>query len=172
MDGWMDGWMDGQVLMMRSGPFSGAQDTPIRRRVQREGATWIGSVAKWHLKAIICAPGRFGAGGWGWVLLGPTGRCGAGCSWEVWGWGMGLGAPGPDGQALPRDRPEPWVLLGVMGLGDGAGCSWARWAGAPRNRSEPCSPSIRKRCACGFPQGTAEPLRHASNNRGSCLSLD
>ena len=55
---------------------------------------------------------------------------------EVWGWGWGLGA----------------------------GCSWARWAGAPQNGQERCPPSIRKRCACGVLQGTAEPLRHASNN--------
>ena len=86
------------------------------------------------------------------------------CSWEVWGWWMGLGSPGPYGQV------RGWMLLGGLGLGDGAGCSWARWAGAPRDRPEPCSPSIRKRCARGFPQGTAEPLRHASNETilGNC----
>ena len=47
------------------------------------------------------------------------------CSWEVWGWWMGLGSPGPYGQV------RGWMLLGGLGLGDGAGCSWARWAGAP-----------------------------------------
>ena len=40
---------------MCSGPFSGAQDTPTHRRAQREGATWIGSVAKWRLKPIALA---------------------------------------------------------------------------------------------------------------------
>ena len=66
------------------------------------------------------------------------------CSWEVWGWWMGLGSPGPYGQV------RGWMLLGGLGLGDGAGCSWARWAGAPNDRPEPCSPSIRKRCARGL----------------------
>ena len=88
--------------MMCSGPFSGAQDTPVRSHVQREGATWIGSVAKWRLEAIIPNNGfvcsiikvlfkvihlglglgagcswvqsyTFGAGAGGWVLLGSTG---------------------------------------------------------------------------------------------------
>jgi len=51
-------------------------------------------------------------------------------------------------------------VLGGLGLG-------ARGFDGPsafRSRPQPRSPSIRKRCACGFPQGTAEPLRHASNN--------
>ena len=64
---------------MCSGPFSGAQDTPSRRRAQREGATWIGSVAKWRLKPIAPtqnpSPNKvpFGLGAGGWVLLGWTG---------------------------------------------------------------------------------------------------
>ena len=57
--------------------------------------------------------------------------------------------------------------LGGGGGGLGAGCSGLDGPSAPRRRQEPCSPSIRKRCARGFPQGTAEPLRHASNNFGS-----
>ena len=127
--------------MLCSGPFSGAQDTPVRRRAQREGATWIGSVAKWRLEtvtsnsciavlqehaALLQCPNQnkvpFGLG------------LGAGAGAGGWGAG-GLGAPGYDGPSASRSRPEP------------------------------CSPSIRKRCACGFPQGTAEPLRHASNER-------
>ena len=56
-----------------------------------------------------------------------------------------------------------WVFtMGGLGAG-GAGCSGFDGPSAPRHRPKPCSPSIRKRCACGFPQGTAEPLRHASN---------
>ena len=51
----------------------------------------------------------------------------------LWAVELKLGASGFDGPSAPRDQPEP------------------------------CPPSIRKRCACGFPQGTAEPLRHASN---------
>ena len=112
----------------------------------------MGSVAKWHLEAIlpndclvrniieilfsatnlglggwvILGPvGRCGAGcswevwagGWGWVLLGPMGRRSPGtaqnpgCSWELWGWGMGLGAPGLDGQALPGTAQNPARLV-------------------------------------------------------------
>ena len=34
-------------------PSGGPRDTAIGRRAQREkGATWIGSVAKWHLRPI------------------------------------------------------------------------------------------------------------------------
>ena len=55
--------------------------------------------------------------GWGWVLLGPTGRRSPGtaqnpgCSWELRGWGMGLGAPGLDGQALPGTAQNPARLV-------------------------------------------------------------
>ena len=60
---------------------------------------------------------------------------------------------------------------GVLGLGLGAG-GWGWGLGAPWldgpnafvHRPEPRPPSIRKRCACGFPQGTTLPLRHASKN--------
>ena len=45
----------GLFIRMCSGPFSGAQDTPIHRRAQSEGATWIGSVAKWRLKPSASA---------------------------------------------------------------------------------------------------------------------
>ena len=55
-------------------------------------------------------------------------------SYTFGGWGWGLGASGLDGPS------------------------------AFRQHKKPCPPSIRKRCACGFPQGTAEPLRHASND--------
>jgi len=75
-----------------------------------------------------------------------------------------------------------------MGMGLGAGCSWARWAGAaqprkwevwgwgwglgapgpdgqvpPRNRSNPYLPSIRKLRQWPSQEATG-PLRHASNN--------
>ena len=69
---------------MCSGPFSGAQDTPTRRRAQREGATWIGSVAKWHLEAIIpndCLVSKIIKMLFKVTNLG----LGAGCPWEVWG---------------------------------------------------------------------------------------
>ena len=88
--------------------FSGAQDTPTRRGAQREGATWIGSVAKWclrHLQTLVLL-------GWG---------LGAGCSREAggcisrhlyfWAGGWGLGAPGPDGQALPGTAQNPARLV-------------------------------------------------------------
>ena len=50
--------------------------------------------------------------------------------------GWGLGAPGFDGPSASHSRPEH------------------------------SPPSIRKRCARGFPQGTAGPLRHASRPCG------
>ena len=53
-------------------------------------------------------------------------KLGAPRKWEVWGWGLGaggLGAPGPDGQAPLCTAPKP------------------------------VPPGIRKRSACGFPQG-------------------
>ena len=81
-----------------------------------------------------------GLGGWGSVLLGWAGLVLSGHPSKVpfggWGWGWGAGG------------------LGASGL-DGPS--------AFRQHKKPCPPSIRKRCACGFPQGTAEPLRHASN---------
>ena len=156
------------MMVMCSGPFSGAQDTQIRR-AQREGATWFGSVAKWRLETIspysyitvqprelepakvpFAEPLRKvplgGLDGWmdGWIADMPYQRKeGRGpCSLEGrsiggWGWGWGLGASGLDGPSAFSARPEP------------------------------CSPSIRKRCACGFPQGATEPLRHASKHRAA-----
>ena len=78
-----------------------------------------GAGFSWALRAGagLDASGRFGAGGWGWVLLGPMGRRSPGtaqnpgCSWELWGWGMGLGAPGLDGQALPGTAQNPARLV-------------------------------------------------------------
>ena len=55
----------------------------------------------------------------------------------------------------------------LLGWGWGLGAPWLDGPSAFVHRPEPCPPSIRKRCACGFPQGTAEPLRHASNNGAS-----
>ena len=47
--------LQARAKIMCSGPFSGAQVTPTRRRAQAEGAAWIGSVAKWRLKPIASA---------------------------------------------------------------------------------------------------------------------
>ena len=53
--------------------------------------------------------------------------------WRRLGTG-GLGAPGPDGPVLKVAH------LGRLGAGGwGAGCSWARWAGAPPEGTATCS---------------------------------
>ena len=67
----------------------------------------------------------------------------------------------------PRRRGSGTIkfLLGAGGLGGwGLGACGLDGPSALGNRPQPCPPSIRKRCACGFPQGTTLPLRHASNN--------
>ena len=65
---------------------------------------------------------------------------------------------------LPNASPKVPFGLGGWGLGLGLGARGLDGPSASRSRPQPRSPSIRKRCARGFPQGTAEPLRHASNN--------
>ena len=75
----------------------------------------------------------------------------------------------PFSQASPRAGPagsaDSFWGAGRLG-GWGLGASGFDGPTASRTRPEPCPPSIRKRCACGFPQGTAEPLRHASKKYG------
>ena len=56
------------------------------------------------------------------------------------------------------------VPFGGAGGAGGLGASGLDGPSAFRHYKKPCPPSIRKRCACGFPQGATEPLRHASNN--------
>ena len=73
-------------------PSGGPRDTAVCRRAQREGATWIGSVAKWLLEPVTsksciavllycgsiavvllyCCWSKVPFGGWGWGL-GPVG---------------------------------------------------------------------------------------------------
>ena len=83
--------------MMCSGPFRGSTGTQQLARLHRKGPhrleAWrSGSMGLW------CSGGcQRRAGGWGWVLLGPS-----------WDWvllkvahlGLGLGAPGPHGPVL------------------------------------------------------------------------
>ena len=87
--------------MMCSGPFSGAQDTPSCRRAQREGATWIGSLANWRLEAIIpINDSKSYIWGWDWGPLGSTGLV-LSSAFQNYTFATGAGA---------------WVLLGSTGL--------------------------------------------------------
>ena len=63
-----------------------------------------------------------------------------------WGWALGLGA-------------------GARGWGWRLGAPWLDGPSPFVHLPEPCPPSILKRYACGIPQGTTLPLRHASNEK-------
>ena len=139
------------TLMMCSGPFSGAQDTPSRRRAQREGATWIGSVAKWRLKQIAPtqnnSPNKvpFGLG------------LGAG--------GLGGGSRGKKPACPPAPNPQPkrnFIRGRVLRRGD--------WLQTPlRHASNPCgSFSLRTSAAWCVLGPTEGATTHHSSYSVSC----
>ena len=56
--------------------------------------------------------------------------------------------------SIPTIPIDVLLLKAHFGAGAGAGCSGLDGPSVLRIHKKHCPPSIRKRCACGFPQGT------------------
>ena len=117
------------------GPFRGAQGHDCLRNCAGEGTSWVGSVAKW-LTVIDDIT----------VLLC---CCITTVSSALGGWMSKI--PFGTAQSSFWGAGGGWVLVGWTGLV------------LPTTAQIPAR-LVYGSCACGFPQGTAEPLRHASNN--------